>query len=243
MLQIELLTNQKIAEDAPVHIFIAEFEDAKSRYGYAMCDSFMPKAGPVTIAYLSDWNINMVEEGPAALLSSTKAVGHIEVFSMESSGAAGEQGSKFSKGKLDLRFRIRASSDSFLRSSVSVTLPDPDPAAIAELNPKIVKKKSGAAQSATAGAAESAPKAVAARTPTAAGASIKCAVSASPAAAIAAATDPADCTPSATDASVEHHHGGEGQTITPWEVEAEEGGIDYEKLIRVRVYVCVSVCI
>lgn len=242
--EIEALANAKIAEDVPLQVFSIDFSEAKSQYAFAMCDSFMPKDGSVTIAYLPAWNFNIVEEGAAALLASTGGVGRVEVLPFN---ASGDGGSKYAKGKLDVRFRISGSAAGAPRSSVS-TVPPPEPAAIALLNPKLEKKPKKAAAAdggggAAAGGAGEGGAAASAPAPSAKPAKPKAA--AAPAAdpsvpppaapATAATAEPPDSTPTAVaeGAGEAYHHGGEGQTITPWDVEAE-GGIDYEKLIRVR---------
>jgi hypothetical protein len=257
--RIEELANEKVTEDAPVLVFVADFDEAKARYGFAMCDSFMPKPGPVTLAYLDGWNINVVEEGPEALLASTRGIGRIEVLPLEggASSAGGEAaGSKFAKGKLDLRFRIHDSAAGAPRSAAApASISLPDPAAVALLNPKVEKKKKGGESSGAVGAgavppapapaapprkgaqaAQAAARADGGVAPAAAAAAAAASAPAAAAAAsapAAAAAEPPDCTPTAIDGAVEHHHGGAGQTVTPWEVDADEGGIDYEKLIRV----------
>lgn len=188
-----------------------------------MLDSFMPK-GQVAIAYIPGWNFNIVEEGPEALLASTGGVGRIELFPVADS----EGSSKFSKGKLDLRFQVH---ESVVTLRASAGAPLPDAGDIAKLNPKVEKKPKKAVTVEAAGVTS---------TPAADAAKVKDSVAkpsgsvnaviTTPAAA-ATVTEPKDSTPHAEGEA--HHHGGEGQTITPWEVEAE-GGIDYEKLIRVR---------
>ena len=62
---IEDAANAKVAEDAPVHLFVKDFTAARELYGFAMCDSYMPPPGPVTIAYIPHWNINLVEHAGA----------------------------------------------------------------------------------------------------------------------------------------------------------------------------------
>ena len=206
-------------------MFVLDFESAKSQYSFAMCDSFMPKAGPIAIAYLAGWNFNIVEEGAEALLASTSGVGRIEILPLIATDAA----SKFVKGKLDLRFRIHDSDASAARSKCS-SAPLPDPAAIAILNPKVekkVKKQADSVAGTTSAASSCVSGEAAAAVPAPAAPCNKPKPKTT-----SAAPEPSDSTPSAVDDSVAMHHGGEGQTITPWEVEAE-GGIDYEKLIRV----------
>jgi hypothetical protein len=163
--------------------------------------------------------------------------------------------SKKSKGKLDLRFRLV---DTVVEAT-GVVAPaahgssyhGPSPAEVESLHWTVEKKKkepsagaaAGAGGASDAGAGAGAAKAPKAKAPKAA---------AAPAAAAAASEVPLeapDCTPHATagrpdgtspaddedeDAAATGGagRGGPGQTVTPWEVEAEEGGIDYDKLIR-----------
>lgn len=244
---IEALSNAKVDEGAAIEVFVVDFAHARAQYDFAMCDSFVPKPGPVAIAYLPAWNFNVVEEGAEALFATTAGVGRIEVLALD----AADGGSKCSKGKLDLRFRIHGGVTNAPRSAPSAA-PPPDPSLIAVLNPKVEKKakKAAAAPAAPAeaggAAAASAPTTAAPRaagssaTPAIA-AAVSAVAAAAPAVAAAASTVSAAGEPSGSavaadegggDASAAHLHGGEGQTITPWEVEAA-GGIDYEKLIRV----------
>lgn len=132
----------------------------------------------------------------------------------------------------------------------------PEPAELEGLHWTVEKKKAGAAAAAATGAAAGGAGAPAAggagsAAPAAAADSADnagkkggkkaadAAKAAAPAAsASAAGSEPPDCTPGATagdddNAATGAGRGGEGQLVTPWEVEAEdEGGIDYDKLIR-----------
>jgi tryptophanyl-tRNA synthetase len=236
---VEDAANAKVAEDAPVRTFALPFDDAKARYGFAFLDAFFPPAGaPVALAYIPHWNLNIVTpDEPGVLLPSTGGVGRIEVLPLE--GASGDGSderflSKFAKGKLDLRFRIHPTAPegrSGLPAPSASNYAGPPPEEVAPLNPKVEKKKKVAADG---GGGGDAPAAAAAPAPAKAAKKAAAAAAAAPAPAQPAPlpqASPHDATPTATDPLTEHHHGGEGQVITPWEVEAE-GGIDYDKLIR-----------
>lgn len=246
LLAIEAAANAKVAEDAPVKTFGMDLDTAKARYGFAFLDSFVPAAGSrVAVAYIPRWNINIVEpDEPGVLLASTGGVGKLTLCPLEGTPEAtgAERVSKFAKGKLELRFTIAPTAPagrSELPAPSASNYAGPDPAEVAPLNPKVEKKKKAAPDAAAAAAAAaSAPSpAKAAKQPKAAAASdsspaaAPAPVSVAPAPSPLPVSEPADSTPTALDAAVEHHHGGEGQVITPWEVEAE-GGIDYDKLIR-----------
>ena len=128
--------------------FVADFAAARERYGFAMCDAFMPPPGPVAIAYIPDWNINLIDNEPGRLFASTGGVGRIEVFPLEgaadgSGAGASERCSKFAKGKLELRFRAHppaaGSAVPLMGAPAESGFEGPPVDAVAVLNPRVEK--------------------------------------------------------------------------------------------------------
>lgn len=151
---IEAAANAKIAEDAPVLAFVTDFAVARERFGFAMCDAFMPPPGPVAIAYIPDWNINLIANESGRMFASTAAVGRIEVFPLPVEGdadaGASERCSKFAKGKLELRFRAHppagaAAPPPLMGSPAESGFAGPSAEAVAALNPRVEKVKKAVA--------------------------------------------------------------------------------------------------
>lgn len=222
------------------------FDDALAKYNRAFLDTYFPKAGStIRLAYIPGFTFNIVEE-EASVFTTTAGVGHISIFPLDGTeeakaavAAAAPSGipallSKYAKGKLELRFKVTPTGTGEMAPLLPAAADvGPDSAALAKLDWVVEKKKKGDATTCSASASAGV---------TAGGAGVAAAAGSGEASKKASkgvkvteptkvVEEPADVTPTAVDASSEYHHGGEGQTITPWEVEAE-GGIDYEKLIR-----------
>ena len=253
---IQTAANDAITRNTVIQTVVLPLAAVKERYGFAAFDSYFPPAGDTTLMYIPHWNINLLEPG-SAVLSHTGGVGRIEVYPLreEAEGAAADplgRSSKAYKDKLELRFRVYAEEALPPPPHAAMELLEmglPDIADVALLHPKVEKKPKPAAAAspapaggdggAAAVAAAPAPKAakkekaaMVTSTPAAVAVPVAAAAPVSNFAGVVAAGSPRDSSPLAIDDAAElAHHGGEGQIITPWEVEAEEG-IDYEKLIR-----------
>ena len=226
---VERAIEAAIAHDLPMRIFAIKFDEALAKYNRAFLDGFFPKAGSdIRIVYVPGFNFNILE-ADASLLASSKLVGKITLCPLEgtpaaesakaAAAAAGQQVllSKFAKGILTLRFSVSDSAEGPLAELSDYK--GPEPTELSTIDFPVEKKKKGTTESV-------APTAKVAAEKPAAGAGKAVAV-----AAVKSVSEPKDSTPTATDPATEPHHGGEGQVITPWEVEAE-GGIDYDKLVR-----------
>jgi tryptophanyl-tRNA synthetase len=226
---VQQVANAKIKDDAALHLFTLPFETARAQYKNAFLDTYFPKPGTsLRIAYLPGFNINMLEDG-AEVFASTGSVGRVELCPLEGTVEASEAAkamegtglpvllSKFAKGSLTLRFKISHTVEAPLAALSDYN--GPDASELGKIDWVVEKKKKSSESTPSGSTIQSAAS------PAAAGAGTS-SVKSTP-----VKLEPVDSTPTAVDPGVEYHHGGEGQTITPWEVDAEEG-IDYEKLIR-----------
>lgn len=230
---IEDAANAKIATDAAVLLFVVDRTVAEERYGQALYDQNTKRdMTRIAGAYIPHWNVSITDDAPGKLLPRIGAIKRIEIT-----------GFKYAKQKLDLMFTIHAegadaaTGPSALPAPSASNFAGPTAEEIDAINPKVEKKK--AADSSNNAAAE--PKkekkkeersiniaTPADQTPMPAAPS-SAPSSSSSAIAVAAGAGAAATTDAAPDGGAPAT-GGEGQVITPWEVEAEEG-IDYEKLI------------
>lgn len=249
-----------MAANVPVRKFSMPFEAATAKYGRIFLDGFYPaKGSTVNLLYLPGVTFNLLDEGFSACATSAP-VGRIELCGFEAeptlpgnaavlTGGQHVPVSKQAKGKVDLRFRIAAeppagtmeADDAAAAAAAAASpYPGPEPSELEGLHWTVEKKKAAPAAAAAAGADAAAVGGAGAAAPADGGkkaAGKKADASAAKgAAAPAAGSEPADCTPGATsgdEVAPGAGRGGEGQLVTPWEVEAEdEGGIDYDKLIR-----------
>jgi len=216
---IEEEANKVIEKNLLVRTFLITGGSAgiEARYGQSLYDQntargALPVAG-VRAAYIENFHASLLGDDEK-LLSSTGPVGKIQITS-----------SKYAKQKLDLFFSITSP---VIEGSdiISLALADdyfgPSLEEILAIDPKVEKKKKD--PSVNDGNSNKTASTV---SPSAVNPPLlpvpKAASSSSTVAAPEATLD----SESGADAAAT---GGEGQTITPWEVNAE-GGIDYDKLI------------
>ena len=258
---IEAAARAKVVEDAPVHVFVKEKADAEALYGGAPYDGFHKRdAQTLFLAWIAGWSLSQLSGGdaPEQLLSSTRGVGVLTLTS-----------TKWAKGgKLDLHFSLDE------RETTPATTASPAPSAsgftgpstveVDAINVRVEKKAkvpqtlAGAAAVAVGAAGEKGEGKGAASA--SAGGGVASSSRGGGASAAAAAPTAVDAAPAGGGGGgvggggEEVATGGEGQTITPWEVDADEGacvvdvrgrvgegcitrlphpcaGIDYEKLI------------
>ena len=219
--EIESAANAAILEDRSVRFFELTRSDAEARYGSAPFDGYSRRdAVDLTLAWIDGWNLSTVASR-SSLLHSTGGLGTLRIT-----------GVKFAKGKCDFSFSLSASSVGAAGSATPGEEPfgGPPVDVVAAMNVPIEKKPRAAVAGVAGGGEASA----------AVSSSEAAVVSAVPKSASAAAPVPrsvvspaaSEVAPAIADADVSGSAatGGDGQVITPWEVDAEDG-VDYEKLI------------
>ena len=209
-----------IAADAPITVFPMPRAAAEARYEGAMYDGFSRREGEaLLLSWVPGWILSTLAADSPALLARTGALGALTL-----------RGHKLAKGKLELHFEVAPVAGAPLAAPQAEGFEGPPPEEVARLNVRPEKKAAAAGSGGSGGGSSSEAPAAAppapkpqpkAAAPSSAGGG---GASAAPAAVVAAAAAEEE---GGADAAAT---GGEGQVITPWEVEAEEG-VDYDKLI------------
>lgn len=229
---IEEVANKSVESNLFVKTFFITGGSAgiEARYGQSLYDQntargALPVSG-VGAAYIENLHSSLLGEDEK-LLSSTGPIGKIRILSC-----------KYAKQKLDLFFSIAPVTEGadvvFLAENATATSSYSGPTLdeVLSIDPKVEKKKKDLSAAASASTSdENSKKKVSSASPTAAinppQIPAPKASSSLVIATTAAVPDQTDDVDRGADVAAT---GGEGQTITPWEVNAE-GGIDYEKLI------------
>ena len=231
-----------IAADLPISIFTQPRLAAEALYEGAFYDGFSRREGEeVVLSWVPGWILSTLAAGSPGLLASTGALGSLRI-----------SGHKLAKGKLELHFEVAPAAGAALAARSGAAAPLPAAEEVARLNVRPEKKATPAAPaSASAGGSSSSSSPASGAPPLAA--SPAGAAGGPTAAASAAAPPPPPPRASAGSKGAEGAEGGssgageggageggagegagagagEGQVITPWEVDAEEG-VDYDKLI------------
>ena len=197
-----------LSQALPITVFPMARLAAEALYDASFYDGFSRREGDsVQLSWLPGWILSTLPVGSPGLLASTAGLSSLAIT-----------GHKLVKGKLELHFEAAAVEGAPLAVVQALGFEGPAREPVVALNIRPEKK--------------------AAPTPAAAAAAAAVAVPASTASALAGgggggSSSSAPPAPTATqDAGVEGSAatGGEGQVVTPWEVDAEEG-VDYDKLI------------
>ncbi len=207
---LEGATNAMVSRNEPITVFTMPRLAAEEKYGGAFYDGFSRREGEsLTLSWIPGWILSTVALG--SVVASTGVVGRVDIT-----------GHKFAKGKLELHFTVGGSGEGVPPlaevSGEGYSGPSGEEVAVLNIRPEKKEKKVESVENSGGGSGG-------------VGAGAKATAAAAAGTGASKPTTPSPSAPKA-DEAVEGvaATGGEGQVITPWEVDADEG-IDYEKLI------------